>query len=84
MSMYTPGARASNAFDKEACLIRAHSLACVAINLLLDARKELSVYGKMQELGLGAYRVARDVAWLSDEIERKRILLSNTKGEAPQ
>ena len=76
MIRYTPGERASNVFDKEACLMRAHSLACVAINLLMDARKELSVYGKMQELGLEAYRVAKDVECLSDEIERQRLLLS--------
>ena len=80
MSRYTPGERASNVFDKEACLMRAHSLACAAINLLMDARKELSVHGKMQELGLEAYRVAKDVEWLSDEIEHHRRLLSNKEG----
>lgn len=72
MSRCTPGERASNMFDKEACLMRAHSLACVAINLLMDARKELSVYSKMNDLGLEAYRAAKNVEWLSEEIERHR------------
>ena len=75
MSRYTPAERASNAFDKAACLMRAHSLACVAINLLMDARKELGIYGKMPELGREAYRVAKDVEWLEREIERHRRLL---------
>ena len=79
MNRYTPGQRSSQ-HSTEACLIRAHALAAVAINLLMDARKELNIYGKMPYLGCEAYRVAKDVQWLETEIERHRRRLSNTEG----
>ena len=78
MDRYSPGERSSD-HTKEMCLIRAHSLISVAINLLMDARKELSAYGNMPELGREAYRVAKNIEWLENEIENTRRLISQNK-----
>ena len=71
MKRCSPGDR-SALYSTEACLVRAHCLMSVAINLLMDSRKELREYEALHVLGRESYRVAKEIEWLCDEIERTR------------
>jgi len=55
----SPGERAYDICEQKSALIRAHAMACVAVNLLMDARKELWRHGNVQKLALESYRAAK-------------------------
>ena len=72
MNRFTPGERAFNSKNSQASLIRAHAMACIALNMLMDARKELCHHKHVHPLALEAYRLAHDVEKLADKIEMQR------------
>ena len=72
MNRWSPGERAYDMGEQQSALIRAHAMSCVAINLLMDARKELWRHGNVPKLALEAYRAAKCAETLADKIEWRR------------
>ena len=72
MNRWSPGERAYDMGEQQSALIRAHAMACVALNLLMDARKELWRHGNVPEMALESYRAAKCVETLADKIEWRR------------
>lgn len=72
MNRWSPGERAYDMGEQQSALIRAHAMACVALNLLMDARKELWRHGNVPEMALESYRAAKCAESLADKIEWRR------------